>query len=161
MLFRHLRQFLDGFLIVLVGDGVEKKSLLERARRMNLSNVRFLEPYAREFMPSLLASADIALVPLRDHLPGAVPSKLYEAMGAGLPVVMVAGGEAAKIVRETQAGIVVGPGDVESLAKALRDLSQDATKRARLGANGRRAAVSHFDRRAIADSFIDLLEDSL
>lgn len=152
---------MNGLTIVLVGDGPEKKTLIGQAHQLNLANVRFLDPYPNDRMPSVLASADIALVPLKDQFAGAVPSKLYEAMGAGLPVVMVAGGEAAQILQEAKAGMVVPPGDVETLANVLHDLAHDRERRLQLGMNGRHAAVARFDRRAIADKFIDFLENSL
>jgi glycosyltransferase involved in cell wall biosynthesis len=108
-------------------------------------------------MPALLASADIAVVLLRTRLPGAVPSKLYEAMASGLPVVLVAEGEPAEILRSTNAGIAVNPGDLDGLADALRRLAQSKDERARLGAAGRAAAVERFDRRPILDRFIEEL----
>ena len=152
---------LDDLCVVFVGDGPEKERLVEQSRALGLTNIRFMDPCPHEAMPALLASADIALVPLRDRLPGAVPSKLYEAMGVGLPVVLVANGEAADIVRETQAGVVVSPGDVETLATALRVLAKDADKRKQLGDSGRQAAVARLDRQAIADAFVSLLEERL
>ncbi len=106
----------------------------------------------------MLASADIALVPLKERLFGAVPSKLYEAMGAGLPVVLMTGGEAENILTEAGAGVVVPPGDVEALAAAIRRLANDPEERRAMGARGRAAAVARFDRKAIADAFIDHLE---
>jgi glycosyltransferase involved in cell wall biosynthesis len=147
--------------IALVGDGPEKEALIAQAQAQNLKNVRFIAPQPRERMPSLLASADIALVPLKQRLPGAVPSKLYEAMGASLPVVLVAEGEAAQIVHESQAGIVVRPGDIEGLTSALRQLVENPSQRRQMGARGREAAVARFDCQAIADAFIDFLEERL
>ena len=144
--------------IVLIGDGPQKKTLMEKARLLNLGNVQFLDPYPNHAIPAILASADIALIPLKDQFAGAVPSKLYEAMGAGLPVVMAAGGEAGDILQKAKAGMVIPPGDVESLASALRLLARDRDKRAELGKNGRQAAVTLFDRKSIADKFIDFLE---
>ena len=108
-------------------------------------------------MPALLASADIAVVPLRTRLPGAVPSKLYEAMASGLPVVLVADGEPAEILRSANAGIAINPGDVEGLAEALRHLADSEDEREQLGASARAAAVERFDRRPILDGFIDEL----
>jgi glycosyltransferase involved in cell wall biosynthesis len=106
----------------------------------------------------LLASADIAVVPLRTRLPGAVPSKLYEAMASGLPVVLVADGEPAEILRSTKAGIAVSPGDVKGLVDALRRLAESEDERDELGAAARAAAVERFDRRPIVDRFIDELK---
>jgi glycosyltransferase involved in cell wall biosynthesis len=149
---------LDGLRIVLVGEGPEKARLKDQAKALGLQNVRFLDPYPRAAMPTLLASADIALVPLKQRLPGAVPSKLYEGMGAGVPVILAADGEAAEIVRETQSGMVVPPGDGAALAAALRDLAKHPDKRLQLGAHGRQAAVARFDRQGTADAFIDFLQ---
>ena len=145
----------------LVGDGPVKSSLMAKSRELGLSNVRFLDALPREEMPGLVASADLAIVPLKMSLPGAVPSKIYEAMGAGVPIVLVATGEAAAIVDRSQAGVHVAPGDVPGLATAIRGLAADPARRARLGTAGRSAAVRDFDRIAIADRFIDHLEGGL
>jgi colanic acid biosynthesis glycosyl transferase WcaI len=145
---------------VLVGEGPEKARLVARAAEMGVGKVRFLDSLSREEMPALMASADVAIVPLKLRLPGAVPSKLYEAMGSGAPVVLVADGESASIVNETGAGIVVAPGDVSGLARALKRLASDAALRRRMGAAGRAAAEQRFSRRTIANRFIERLEEA-
>jgi len=89
-----------------------------------------------------------------------VPSKLYEAMASGVPVVVVADGEPAEIVASAGAGIAVSPGDVDGLVTALRRLAVDEDERRALGAAGRRAACERHDRRVICDRFIDALEDA-
>src|SRR6266536_834116 len=66
--------------LVLVGDGPAKERLMQQSRERDLSNVRFLAPLPSDQVPPLLAAADIVLVPLATHIPGATPSKLYEAM---------------------------------------------------------------------------------
>ena len=149
------------FRFVLVGDGPEKKGLLEQSERRGLANVCFLDPCPSSEVPALVAAADVVLVPLRTHIPGAVPSKLYEAMASGRPVVLAADGEAAEIVRRHQAGIVVQPGDVSGLAQALRTLRAEPQLRRVMGENGRRAAEQHFDRKKIVGHFIDHLEANL
>ena len=111
-------------------------------------------------MPGILASADMAIVPLKTRIPGAVPSKLYEAMGSGLPVVLVAEGEPADIVKRTQCGVVVSPGDIKGLSYALRTLALDSGRRMELGSNGRRAAENEFDRKIIIERFINYLESN-
>lgn len=144
--------------IVFIGDGPEKQALMKSADDKGLSNVRFLDPVAREKIPALLASADIALIPLKERIFGAVPSKLYEAMGAGVPVVLMTGGEAEDIVRDSGAGLVVAPGDIGSLASAIRELAENPEERRKMGSQGRKAAVERFDRKAIADRFAAYLE---
>jgi colanic acid biosynthesis glycosyl transferase WcaI len=146
---------------VLVGDGPEKSALMDQAAEANLANVRFLDPFPASEIPALLAAADTVLVPLKRHIPGAVPSKLYEAMASQRPTVLLATGEPADLVRRNQAGIVVNPGDIESLAAALRKLQASPELRQVYGENGRKAAERHFDRGGIVDRFLDLLEEDL
>ena len=143
---------------VFLGEGPEKEGLVRASRDLGLRNVRFLDAVPAAEMPSLLASADIALVPLKLALPGAAPSKLYEAMGSGVPVLLVAGGEAAAIVNDSGAGMVLPYGDVDGLANALRELAEDPERRRRLGEAGRRAATERFDRARIAADFAGYLE---
>jgi glycosyltransferase involved in cell wall biosynthesis len=112
-------------------------------------------------VPGLLAAADILIVPLHESLTNAVPSKLYEALASGRPVVLIAGGDAARIVREAEAGVVVPHNDRAALAAALLRLAGDAALRARLGANGRRIATERFDRSHIAERFLALLQAGL
>ena len=144
--------------LVLVGDGPAKEKLLQHARERGLDNVRFLDPLPSGQVPPLVAAADILVVPLATHIPGATPSKLYEAMASGRPVVLVAGGEPAAFVREHRVGIVVAPGDASGLVEALRTLSADAALRQELGANGRRTAERLFDKVDIDNAFIEYLE---
>ena len=150
-----------GVQFVFIGDGPEKSFLTKRAEEIDLKNVIFLDSRPAKDIPALVAAADIVLVPLKMYIPGAVPSKLYEAMASGRPVVLVAEGEAAELVREYQAGIVVEPGDTHNLVDAIRTLHAQPSLRRALGENGRRAAEQHFDRAKIALRFIKHLETHL
>lgn len=146
---------------VLAGDGPCRAALVDRVTAARLEKVRFLEAVPHAAVPALLASADIIVVPLHRSFGDAVPSKLFEALASGRPVVLIASGEAARIVQESDAGAVVQPGDAGALIAALRRLAGDPDLRARLGANGRAAAIRRFDRCRIVDEFATLLESGL
>ncbi len=146
---------------VLVGDGPEKAALMADAAARGLDNIRFLDPVPAGDVPPLLCAADILLVPLKEFIPGAVPSKLYESMASGRPVLVVAEGEPADIANAHQVGRVAAPGDLDAIVSALRELAGDAALRDRLGANGRAAAQAHFNRNTIVAGFIQHLEQSL
>jgi colanic acid biosynthesis glycosyl transferase WcaI len=150
-----------GLRIVFVGDGAEKPALIARAAERGLQTVTFLDARPADAIPALVAAADIVLIPLKTDIPGAVPSKLYEAMAAGRPVVLVADGEAADIVRTHRAGLVVRPGRIGDLAAALRELRTRPDLRRTLGENGRRAAEQVFDRDAIVARLLDRLTAGL
>jgi glycosyltransferase involved in cell wall biosynthesis len=146
-----------GYRFVLIGDGPEKQNLSARAEKERLYNVAFLKPRPSDDMPPLLAAADLAIVPLARHIPGAVPSKLYEAMASGCPVVLVAEGEAADIVNETGSGLVVNPGDIGSLVDAIKYIREHPSELERMRVNARQAALSYFDRARISHFFAEYL----
>lgn len=147
-----------GLEIVLIGDGPQKQELVETARRRDLKNIHFLDPMPAENVPGLLASADILLITLKSYIPGAVPSKLYEAMASAKPVVLAASGEPASIIEQYQAGIAVEPGDISGLVDALRRLRDNPDLRQKFGQNGRCAAEKNFNREKIVSDFTDFLE---
>jgi len=145
---------------VLLGDGPEKAGLIQRAAQLGLHNVVFLDPRPAAEIPALLAASDVVLVALKLYLPGAVPSKLYEAMASARAVMVIASGEALDIVQKYEAGIAVQSGDTDGLIEGLRTLEAAPELRHRMGQNGRLAAETHFNRTTLANSFIDHLEAS-
>lgn len=141
-----------------VGDGPEKSALVKKAQEMRLSNVSFQDPVPREQMPGVISAADICLVPLKCEIPGAVPSKIYEAMACAKPILLIANGEAAQIVASNQAGLVVEPGNIGDIIPGLVRLAGSPELRLKLGGAGRTAAEKSFDRSKITESFAHVLE---
>jgi glycosyltransferase involved in cell wall biosynthesis len=132
-----------------------------RIQDEQIERVRLLPAQPRESIPGLLASADAAVISLGVTLPGAVPSKIYEAMAAELPILLIADGEAARRVREAHAGLASPPNDVASLKSNFLKLAEDAKLRARLGAAGRHAAETIYHRARIADALDEFLRQLL
>lgn len=145
--------------LAFIGEGAAKADLARRVKELMLENVTMMGGVPREEVPSILAAADVCLVPLRDVslFSSFIPSKLFEYLGAGKPVVGAVRGEAAAILR--QAGqVVVNPEDPPSLADALANLARDVQRRRDMGRDGRRFVVEHFDRRSQAAVYHGLLE---
>ena len=145
---------------IFIGDGPKKLDLVHQVNDSGLNNVTFLNPIPKSQIPEELAKADILIVPLKVQLTGAVPSKLYEGMAAGKPIILIAESEAAEIVINADCGIVVTPGDVEALTSAIQLLSANSEERKRLGTNGRKAVCENFDRRKIVQDFASFLQKS-
>jgi glycosyltransferase involved in cell wall biosynthesis len=136
---------------VLVGDGPVREHLERRVNREGITRVRILPMQPRARVPALLAAADIALITLGGRIHGAVPNKIYEAMASALPIVIVAEGEAVRRVETAGAGISVSPMDRDGLVSACRRLIEDPTLRAQLGAQGRKAAETLYNREHVAE----------
>ncbi len=108
-------------------------------------------------VPELLAAFDIfALASEREEMPMAV----LEAMAAGLPVVAADTGGLAEMVAEGQTGFLVPPRHVAAFGQRLRQLADNPDLRSRMGAAGRRRAVTEFGRDAIAPRIEAVLEEA-
>jgi glycosyltransferase involved in cell wall biosynthesis len=147
----------ESFRFLLFGDGPEKEKLVNMASSLRLANVDFHPPISHQQVPSVIASMDVALVPLKGAIHGSVPSKIYEAMASGTPVLLMANGEAREIVRRSGAGVVVAPGDIDELVRSIREMAFHPEGRREMGEAGRRTAEEFYDRFEIAQEFETLL----
>ena len=145
--------------IAIAGDEQRARSARARLADDGPANVRMLGTVPSERIPGLYADSDVAVVMLRDRpiFHGALPTKMLEAMAAGRPVVLSARGESARLIEAEGAGIVVEPENPAALAAAVAGLAADPSRRARLGAAGRRAVEKGFGRQAWLDRWWDLL----
>jgi glycosyltransferase involved in cell wall biosynthesis len=112
-------------------------------------------------MPKIWASADIALVSLKQYIPGAVPSKLYEVMASGVPVVMIAKGEPVEIVNSCNCGIAVQPDDIDGIVDAIKTLVANKNLRKTMGKNGLSEVKNNYNRQNILNRFHKYLEDKI
>ncbi|MGH3186222.1 MAG: glycosyltransferase family 4 protein [Streptosporangiaceae bacterium] len=142
-----------------VGEGADKQRLAHRVAELGLDNVTLLDGVPHEQVPALLAAADICLVPLRDVplFSGFIPSKMFEYLAAGKPVVGAVAGEAAQILGEAGA-LVVPPADSAALAAAIRALAADPQRRQAMGRQGRRYVEEYFDRGTLARQYRKLID---
>jgi glycosyltransferase involved in cell wall biosynthesis len=145
--------------LAFVGEGADKARLQHRVTELALPNVTLARAIPAELMPSLLATADILLVTLRDIPLFAtfIPSKMFEYLAAGRAVIGAVAGESAQILREAGAE-VVPPGDSAALAAAIRDLAADPLRRADMAARGRAYVERFFDRAELARQYRKILQ---
>ncbi|MDQ6671782.1 MAG: glycosyltransferase family 4 protein [Chloroflexota bacterium] len=146
---------------LLVGDGADRDRLLAERERRQLGNVIMRPSVARSDVPGVYAAADVCLVPLRDVplFEAFVPSKLFEVLAAGRPVVGAVRGEAREILVRSGAALLVEPERGDQIAAAVSRLRADPALRAELSRRGRAFAEQHYSRDALAVRYLDLLHD--
>jgi glycosyltransferase involved in cell wall biosynthesis len=152
----------DRIRIVLLGAGAEKARLVDLARRMQLANVLFLDSVPRDQVARHWSLLDASIIHLRDTelFSTVIPSKLFECMAMGVPVLHGVRGESARIVDESDAGLVFEPENAGALAAGLRKLAGDASLRTRFAKNGP-VAAARYDRAALADEMRKVLENTV
>lgn len=102
------------------GSGAEKERLEERAKTLGLERVRFCGNLPHEQVAPVLAAAKISYIPLKNsNMRDSVPTKLYESLANGCPVLLAAVGDSADILAETSLGYAVSPDQIGEIIAAF------------------------------------------
>jgi len=144
---------------LLVGEGSEKRRLEEKRDALGLTNVIMLGQQPKDAMPRIWSIADVSLVVLRklDLFTTVIPSKIFESMAMGKPIVLGVLGESRSIVEQAEAGVGIEPEDAGALARELQRMASDHAFYARMAENGPVYVRKHFDRRKLALEYLALL----
>lgn len=137
--------------LLLLGDGARKAHLQEEAARLGLLNVVFVDTVPKDQVARYWSLLDTSVIHLRqtELFTTVIPSKLFECMGMGIPVLHGVAGESASIVEREGVGIVFEPENTAALVQELLHLQADAGLRDDLRRAGLRAA-STYDRASLA-----------
>lgn len=105
------------------GMGAEKEILEKRVQNEGLANVKFCGVVDHSKVFSILSRAKLSFIPLKNgNMKDSVPTKVYEALGIGCPVLLVAEGDSADIVAETGLGRSVSPNEPQNLVDVFDDI---------------------------------------
>jgi len=148
-------------LFVIRGSGALESFIRTKISELGLSNVLVLGTVdsIRELV-QILNMADVLVLPMSNVKvqETAHPSKIFEYLACGKPVVCCATGELRKLITDSQIGIVVEPSDPKALAVAILNLYKDELKREILGKRARKFVCKDFSYQAITSKWKVLIE---
>ena len=145
---------------LLLGDGPEKKRLQQRVIEEQITRVKFLELVSREVVPSYVDAVDVAVIPLKkmDLFLGAIPSKIFENLALGKPLLLSVDGEARKLfVDEGKAALFIEPENSQMLAEKSLLLEANPALVREMGNNGKSYVQIYFMRKKITSDWVSLL----
>ena len=141
---------------VFAGDGPMQRKLARQAAQLGISDrVAFLGNVPPAELGQIYAEADMLALP---SVSEGAPLVVLEAMACGIPVLATNIAGLPSMVKDWETGFLVKPGDVGQLAMAIRFLAGDDDLRRRMGANGRRKALSEFPWPLVATDYVRLYE---
>jgi glycosyltransferase involved in cell wall biosynthesis len=151
-----------GIVFLFLCDGARKQHLRDMAAERKLDNVIFIDSVPKAEVPRYWSILDVSVIHLQkaELFTTVIPSKLFESMGMGLPVLHGVEGESADIVRDEGAGIPFEPENVDALCEALLRLKSNPTELEQFRANCLRGA-QNYDRRNLALRMMRILEDTV
>ena len=145
---------------LLVGDGAEKCRLQSLSQAQGLSDwIVFTGRLPKEEMSRVLSNSDCLLVHLKksELFESVIPSKIFEAMAVGKPILMAVRGEAAEIVQASGSGLDLQPESEEEIDAAVQKLNSDPHFYQSLCDKGRSFVEDHYSRDVLADRYLKLI----
>ena len=142
-----------------LGGGAEKAKLQNLASELQLRNVTFVDSVPKSDVARYWSILDVSIVHLRktDLFKTVIPSKIFECMGMGIPILHGVEGESANIVVRSGAGKLVEPENSKEIADTLIELSGDPVGLVTMSKNGIVASLE-FDRSSLAEKLVSQLE---
>lgn len=145
--------------LLLIGGGFHWQRLVDAARAdHDHVPIVFRGWFPPEAMPSLLREADIGLLPFaldNEWVRGKSPTKLFEYLATGLPVVATAIGEVRHVLQDGENGLLAESED--KMVEGMLRLARDRDFRNRVGANARETAVGSYSQEVLGDRLAEFL----
>ena len=151
----------DDIAFVLVGDGDQKDDLVRDATARGLTNLDFVDAVPKREVPGWLLRADACLLPYQDVplFAGALPNKTFDYLGAARPIIAAAPrGELTELIERVDCGLAIAPEDPAAMARAVEELADAPQQGREMGARGAQYARQNYDRRALAERFVEVVE---
>ena len=150
----------DRFLIVCLGGGMERKSLMQKVGEEGLTNIQFLPPVSKSEVGLYLNACDVSVIVLKkvDTFKTVYPNKMFDSMSAAKPIILAIEGVARELVVDrAKCGIFVEPENAQAIVDALRMYRDDPELLEQQGHNGYTYVVEHYDRRKLSEKYLDLI----
>ena len=147
---------------VIVGDGPDAPMIRDEIARLNLQHHVFLLGWQEHAtLPAYYAYASVGLLPFLDRgqIRTTLANKLFDYMGAALPVIASDVPPMRRILEESGAGVLVRPNDTSELGSAIVRLLRDDQLMESMGRRGRSAVVSKYNWTVDRQRFVDAIAD--
>lgn len=146
----------DDIAFLMVGGGAQRDTIKAIRDAKGLTNIVMLDQLPKAAMPAVWGASDAALVLLKrvDTFKTVIPSKMFEAMALGVPMILGVEGEAKALMEAGGAGIAITPEDDAELATAILRLADDRALGRQIGASARAFVRAQFDRESLAHAYL-------
>ncbi len=156
-------QYDDKVKIRIVGDGRNKKKLINEINQLNVDNLfEFMPAQPATEIPKLLSNADVAFLSFSSNelFKKTIPAKLQSYMACGMPILAVAEGESERIIIESNCGFVSKPNNTEDLYNNIITLIDMSHEQIRLmSLNSHTISREKFNRKDLMDQFDSIIKE--
>ena len=148
----------DLYRFILLGDGANKVVLKQKATERELDNIIFIDSVSKQEIVRYWSLLDASIIHLKNTelFTNVIPSKLFECMAMGIPVLHGVQGESAEIVKREDVGLIFESENADELVKKLHQLVDDSILYQRFKINGP-MATKNYDRKKLANQMLEII----
>lgn len=164
----HLEQLFDAgklledtnVLFLLIGQGMEKGRLMDKAKSMGIKNVRFHDPVPKKEVFKFILASEMGASVLKkvDTFKTVYSNKTFDYFSCKKPVLMAIDGVSRELVENAHAGSYVEPENALEYNRIIREYLDDSNRLKEEGENGYRYAKDNFDRQVLANRYLGAIE---
>ncbi|MRX27148.1 glycosyltransferase family 4 protein [Kangiella sp. HZ709] len=150
----------DDIRVLFAGGGADRPRIEQLVAESQLNNIVMIPRQPKDLMPKLWSLCDASIISLKDTplFKTVIPSKIFESMGMGLPMIIAAPpGEATEIVQKANSGLVVAAENEIQIADAITTLANDNESYA-IFESASYESAKQYDRKVLASKMIKILE---
>lgn len=156
----HLIKDYKDIIFILIGDGMWKPKLMERARNERLDNVIFLEPVPKEKIKDYINAADVCTAILKKVYNTTYPNKVFDYMSCAKPIILPIDGALRELVVEkAEAGIFSEPENSEEFKKAILYFYKNTNEIENFGQRGYRFVKENFSRETLSQKYLEIISN--
>lgn len=144
-----------------IGFGGKKAWLEQQISKQYLNNITVLDYLPRNELPVSLTACDVSIISFNKGMTGvSVPSRLYNIMAAGKPIIAVANSESelSMVLKEEGIGWVIAPGDVDGLINVIQNASGDLRLLIKMGQRARKTAENKYTKKKVERAYKQMIE---
>lgn len=160
----HLDQILEAgkvledtnVLFLLIGQGMEKARLIEKAKEINVKNVRFLDPVPKKEVFKYIIASEMGASVLKkvDTFKTVYSNKTFDYFSCKTPILMAIDGVSRELLEDAKAGTYVEPENLDEYNRVIREYLDNPTRLQDEGKNGYLYAKQNFDREVLAKKYL-------
>ena len=160
----HLYQILDvaekmshtNAFFLLIGEGMEKKRLIEESNKRKLSNIKFINAVPKKDVFKYILISDLGASVLKkvDTFKTVYSNKTFDYMSCKKPIIMAIDGVSRKLVEDANAGTYVEPENTDEMVSIILKYMKTPEIIQKQGESGYLFAKNQFDRKTLAKKYI-------
>jgi len=141
--------------LLVVGTGSQENHLKNLCKDLHLNNaVEFYGYCPRERLPQLYDKSDVFILPSLAESFGMV---FVEAMASSLPIIAAKTGGVVDLVKKEN-GILVQPGNIEEIKKAIVTMKNSYDMRVTMGKANRKRVIEHYSWKSVTQKYLEIYQ---